>query len=115
VHYVADPISGFIAVAQFPILFLTAAKYNPLFAVLGRGHDKLNFLHRWAGRGVSLAVLIHAVLWVWRGFRTGLACRLYTWRVDITGTAATVVLAVMVLLARSQVRRRCYELFFVSQ
>ncbi|QRW05856.1 Ferric reductase like transmembrane component [Ceratobasidium sp. AG-Ba] len=105
---------GFIAVAQFPILFLTAAKYNPLFAVLGRGHDKLNFLHRWAGRGVSLAVLIHAVLWVWRRFRTGLACRLYTWRADITGIAATIVLAVMVLLARSQVRRRCYELFFIS-
>ncbi|KAG8782852.1 hypothetical protein FRC12_020364 [Ceratobasidium sp. 428] len=105
---------GFIAAAQFPILFLTAAKYNPLFAVLGRGHDKLNFLHRWAGRGVSLAVLIHAVLWVWRRFRTGLACRLYTFKADITGIMATIVLAVMVLLARSQVRRRCYELFFVS-
>jgi ferric-chelate reductase len=94
---------------------LTAAKYNPLFAVLGRGHDKLNFLHRWSGRGVSLAVLIHAVLWVWRRFRNGLACRLYTFQADITGIAATVVLFVMVILARSQVRRRCYELFFISQ
>ncbi|KAB5589069.1 MFS-type transporter [Ceratobasidium theobromae] len=105
---------GFIAIAQFPILFLTAAKYNPLFAVLGRGHDKLNFLHRWAGRGVALATLIHAALWVWKRFRTGLACRLYTNQADLTGTAATVVLAVMVVLSRSQVRRRCYELFFVS-
>ncbi|CAE6525642.1 unnamed protein product [Rhizoctonia solani] len=105
---------GFIAVAQFPVLFLTAAKYNPLFAFVGRGHDKLNFLHRWAGRGVSMAVVIHAVFWVCKRFRTGKACRLYTYRADMTGIAATIVLAIMVVLARSQVRRRCYELFFVS-
>ncbi|CAE6381526.1 unnamed protein product [Rhizoctonia solani] len=105
---------GFIAVAQFPVLFLTAAKYNPLFAFIGRGHDKLNFLHRWAGRGVSMAVAVHAVFWVWKRFRTGKACRLYTYQADTTGIAATIVLAIMVLLSRSQVRRRCYELFFVS-
>ncbi|KDN41392.1 hypothetical protein RSAG8_07507, partial [Rhizoctonia solani AG-8 WAC10335] len=105
---------GFIAVAQFPVLFLTAAKYNPLFAFIGRGHDKLNFLHRWAGRGVSMAVVVHAVFWVWKRFRTGRACRLYTYQADMTGIAATVVLAIMVVLSRSQVRRRCYELFFVS-
>ncbi|KAH7330650.1 ferric reductase like transmembrane component-domain-containing protein [Rhizoctonia solani] len=105
---------GFIAVAQFPVLFLTAAKYNPLFAFIGRGHDKLNFLHRWAGRGVSMAVVVHAVFWVWKRFRTGRACRLYTNQADMTGIAATAVLAVMVVLSRSQVRRRCYELFFVS-
>ncbi|CAE6464446.1 unnamed protein product [Rhizoctonia solani] len=105
---------GFIAVAQFPVLFLTAAKYNPLFAFIGRGHDKLNFLHRWAGRGVSMAVVVHAVFWVWKRFRTGRACRLYTYQADTTGIAATIVLTVMVILSRSQVRRRCYELFFVS-
>ncbi|KAF8689798.1 Ferric reductase like transmembrane component, partial [Rhizoctonia solani] len=105
---------GFIAVAQFPVLFLTAAKYNPLFAFIGRGHDKLNFLHRWVGRGVSLAVAVHAVFWVWKRFRTGKACRLYTYQADTTGIAATIVLAIMLVLSRSQVRRRCYELFFVS-
>ncbi|CUA71357.1 hypothetical protein RSOLAG22IIIB_04572 [Rhizoctonia solani] len=105
---------GFIAVAQFPVLFLTAAKYNPLFAFIGRGHDKLNFLHRWAGRGVSMAVVVHAVFWFCKRFRTGRACRLYTNQADVTGIAATVVLAIMVVLSRSQVRRRCYELFFVS-
>ncbi|KEP51846.1 putative ferric reductase transmembrane component [Rhizoctonia solani 123E] len=105
---------GFIAVAQFPVLFLTAAKYNPLFAFIGRGHDKLNFLHRWAGRGVSMAAVVHTVFWVWKRFRTGRACRLYTNQADMTGIAATVVLTIMVVLSRSQVRRRCYELFFVS-
>ncbi|CAE7189907.1 unnamed protein product, partial [Rhizoctonia solani] len=105
---------GFIAVAQFPVLFLTAAKYNPSFAFIGRGHDKLNFLHRWAGRGVSMAVAVHAVFWVWKRFRTGRACRLYTNQADMTGIVATIVLAIMVVLSRSQVRRRCYELFFVS-
>ncbi|KAF8761683.1 Sugar transporter, partial [Rhizoctonia solani] len=86
---------GFIAVAQFPVLFLTAAKYNPLFAFIGRGHDKLNFLHRWVGRGVSLAVAVHAVFWVWKRFRTGKACRLYTYQADTTGIAATIVLAII--------------------
>ncbi|KAF8679990.1 FAD-binding domain [Rhizoctonia solani] len=88
---------GFIAVAQFPVLFLTAAKYNPLFAFIGRGHDKLNFLHRWVGRGVSLAVAVHAVFWVWKRFRTGKACRLYTYQADTTGIAATIVLAIIVV------------------
>ena len=45
---------GFLVLAQLSIVFLLATKNNVLAVLMSRGWEKLNFLHRWAGRGVFL-------------------------------------------------------------
>ncbi|KAG2094851.1 uncharacterized protein F5147DRAFT_819676 [Suillus discolor] len=46
--------AGFIALAQFPVVFLFATKNTILSSLLGpgNGYEKLNFMHRMAGRAM---------------------------------------------------------------
>ena len=43
-----------MSVAQLPFVFLFASKNSVLSILSGRGYEKLNFLHRWAGRGMFI-------------------------------------------------------------
>lgn len=52
------------SVAQFPILFLLAAKNNMLSALIGKSYVKLNFIHRFAGRSVIVCSILHSALYV---------------------------------------------------
>ncbi|KAI5476960.1 hypothetical protein MNV49_006988 [Pseudohyphozyma bogoriensis] len=50
---------AFIGVAQMPAVFLLATKNNILLSALGKGYEKLNFLHRLAGRMMILCTFLH--------------------------------------------------------
>src|SRR4051794_31381313 len=58
--------AGRIALAQLPIVFLFATKNSVLSLLLGpgNGYEKLNLVHKWAGRGIFLAAVIHGSLWI---------------------------------------------------
>ncbi|KAF8126327.1 iron reductase [Boletus edulis] len=75
--------AGFLAFAQFPIVFLFATKNSFLSILLGPGHgyEKLNFLHRMAGRKQS-------------------------------GVASLAMLGCIVLLSLRPIRRWFYQAFF---
>ncbi|KZT58483.1 ferric reductase-like transmembrane component, partial [Calocera cornea HHB12733] len=51
--------AGFMALALIPPVFLLAAKNSILTLLLSTGYEKLNFLHRWAGRMMFLCALVH--------------------------------------------------------
>jgi ferric-chelate reductase len=58
--------SGFLTLAQLPVVFLFSTKNSILSFLLGPGvgYEKLNFLHRWSGRLLFLTGVLHGSLWI---------------------------------------------------
>ncbi|KAI0777412.1 iron reductase [Trametes elegans] len=64
--YKSNPMSnpiraGFVAVSQIPIVVALGTKNNIVGALIGFGYERLNYLHRFAGRLCVLASNVHAV------------------------------------------------------
>ncbi|KAG6837411.1 hypothetical protein H0H93_010029 [Arthromyces matolae] len=58
----SDPVrTGWLAVSQIPIVIALATKNNILGTLLGFTYEKLNYLHRFAGRLIILAANIHSL------------------------------------------------------
>ncbi|KAI0030084.1 ferric reductase like transmembrane component-domain-containing protein [Vararia minispora EC-137] len=103
-----------IAVAQLPFAVAFAQKNNILGLLSGMGYEKLNFLHRFVGRIIVLAVNLHTGYYLYRYSMDGTLY--YQSRTPfiywgIIGTAAT---DVIFLCSTSYVRRRAYGLFLVT-
>lgn len=107
--------AGFLALAQFPIIFLFATKNSLVSLVLGpgNGYEKLNFVHRWSGRGMFLGSVLHGSLWIRKRVRDGIP--IIGHRKETTGIAALGILGVIVISSIKPVRRICYEIFSIIQ
>ncbi|KAL0060941.1 ferric-chelate reductase Frp1 [Marasmius tenuissimus] len=105
--------AGFMAIAQLPVVFLFGTKNSILSFLLGPGHgyEKLNYIHRWSGRGIFLAAVIHGSLWIQNHLRYNLP--ILGQQKETSGVAALGVLCGLVLLSLRPVRRWGYEVFFV--
>ena len=105
--------SGFLVLAQLSIVFLLATKNNVLAVLISRGWEKLNFLHRWAGRGVFLSATIHGASWINNHLRINPSALKES--KEMLGLAAYSVLCVIVLSSLRPVRFAAYQLFFIVQ
>ncbi|KAG1738009.1 iron reductase [Suillus lakei] len=105
--------AGFLALAQFPVVFLFATKNSILSLLLGpgNGYEKLNFMHRMAGRAMFLAGCIHGSLWIRNHLQYGLI--ILGPQKETSGVASLALLCVIVLTSLRPVRRLFYEYFFV--
>ncbi|KAF9241279.1 iron reductase [Melanogaster broomeanus] len=105
--------AGFLALAQFPIVFLFATKNSILSLLLGpgNGYEKLNFLHRMAGRLMFLGGCIHGSLWIRNHLQYGLP--ILGQQKETSGVASLTLLCIIVLSSLRPVRRMFYELFFL--
>ncbi|KAG1893580.1 iron reductase [Suillus fuscotomentosus] len=90
--------AGFLALAQFPVVFLFATKNSILSLLLGpgNGYEKLNFMHRMAGRPMFFGGCIHGSLLI-RNLQHGLAI-LGPQKVT-SGVASLALLSIIVLLS----------------
>lgn len=106
---------GFLALAQLPPVFLFATKNSLLSMALGagRGWEKLNFLHRWAGRGLFLSATVHGSLWIRNHLQFGLP--IIGQQKESSGVAALGLLCVIVLTSLRPVRVWAFQFFFVMQ
>ncbi|KAG0700330.1 iron reductase [Suillus ampliporus] len=105
--------AGFLALAQFPVVFLFATKNSILSLLLGpgNGYEKLNFMHRMAGRTMFLAGCIHGSLWIRNHLQYGL--QILGPQKETSGVASLALLCIIVLTSLRPVRRLFYECFFV--
>ncbi|KAG8946173.1 hypothetical protein FRC04_012028 [Tulasnella sp. 424] len=103
--------AGFLSLAQLPFVFMYAAKSSPLTLLLGRGYEKLNFLHRWAGRTLLLTATIHGSLWINFYIRHNQAYQL-TQDKERRGQATYALLCLIVLGSLKPVRRYAYNFFY---
>jgi len=104
---------GFLVLAQLPIVFLLAAKNNAIAVLMRCGWEKLNFLHRWAGRGVFLSATIHGASWINNHIRINPPA--LKEKKEMLGMAAYGVLCVIVLSSLRPVRFVAYQIFFIAQ
>ncbi|KAH7920823.1 iron reductase [Leucogyrophana mollusca] len=105
--------AGFLALAQFPVVFLFATKNSMLSLLLGpgNGYEKLNFIHRMAGRLMFLAACIHGSLWIRNHLEFNIP--ILGQQKETSGVAAFSLLCIIVLTSLRPVRRFFYQTFFV--
>ncbi|KDQ49465.1 hypothetical protein JAAARDRAFT_187039 [Jaapia argillacea MUCL 33604] len=106
--------AGFMALAQLSPVFLLSTKSLhtlPLFSSLpSLSYEKINFLHRWAGRILFLSAAIHGSLWINNHLTFGLP--ILGQQKEGSGVAAFSVLCLIVLSSMRVVRRWAYQGFF---
>ncbi|THH04361.1 hypothetical protein EW145_g5574 [Phellinidium pouzarii] len=105
--------AGFMAIAQLPVIFLLATKNSPLSLLLGAGHgwEKLNFLHRWAGRGMFLSAAVHGSLWIRNHLQYGI--QILGSQKETSGVACFALLGIITLSSLKVVRAFAYQVFFI--
>ena len=106
---------GFLALAQFPIVFLFAVKNSllSLFLGPGNGYEKLNYIHRWSGRGMFLGAVIHGSLWIRNHIQYDLP--ILGPQKETSGVTALTLLCIIVLSSLRPVRIYLRQIFFYMQ
>ncbi|KAI0295169.1 iron reductase [Multifurca ochricompacta] len=104
--------AGFLALAQLPIVFLFATKNSLLSLLLGpgNGYEKLNYIHRWSGRGLFLGAVIHGSLWIRNHIQYHLP--VLGPQKETSGVAALSLLCIIVLSSVRPVRIYLRQIFF---
>ncbi|KAF9523693.1 iron reductase [Crepidotus variabilis] len=105
--------AGFLAIAQLPVVFLFGTKNSVLSLLLGpgNGYEKLNFIHRWSGRIMFLAAVIHGSLWIRNDLTYNLP--ILSEEKEGSGIRAFGLLGVLVLFSLRPVRKFFYQGFFI--
>lgn len=113
--FVLGDRAGLLFAANLPLLYLLAAKNQPIKLLTGYSYENLNIFHRRLGELMSLLALLHfaAMLVVWY---TLLSARLSFWRfIEINviwiGLLAFVAYQTLYLTSLGTFRQRFYELF----
>jgi len=65
--------AGWIFISQLPVVVLLTTKNSLIGLLVGRGYEKLSYLHRWVGWVMFISVLFHVV-----SFRKLTAANLYS-------------------------------------
>ncbi|WEW61409.1 ferric-chelate reductase Frp1 [Emydomyces testavorans] len=104
--------TGFIAVAQLPLIILLAGKNNIIGFLTGSSYERLNWLHRWTSRTLWLTATIHMGFWFrsW-GRYDYIVVKLKTDALTQRGFAAWCILSFIVVSSTGPVRRLSYEVF----
>lgn len=107
--------TGYIALAQLPLIFLLAGKNNIVGFLIGSSYEKLNWLHRWTARILFLTVTIHMGFWFvgWARYDYILH-KMKEDNITKRGFSAWCILLWIVLSSFAPIRRWNYE-FFVIQ
>ncbi|KAE8146746.1 FAD-binding domain-containing protein [Aspergillus avenaceus] len=107
--------TGFVAVAQLPLIFLLAGRQNIIGLLVGMSYERLNWYHRWISRTLWLTVTIHMGFWFrnW-GRYDYITYQLKNDPLSKRGFAAWCILTFIVLTSAAPVRRLSYEIFVLQ-
>ncbi|KAL0948926.1 hypothetical protein HGRIS_009034 [Hohenbuehelia grisea] len=102
---------AFIALAQFPVVFLFATKNSIVSFLLGpgNGYERLNYVHRWAGRGMFAGAAVHGIMHVYKANKFG--APVIGPPKPTTGVISLSLLGVLALTSLRPIRRLCYQVF----
>lgn len=108
--------TGFVSVAQLPLIFLLAGKNNIIGWLTGMSHERLNWLHRWTARSLLLTSTIHFGYFLadWWPYGDFASRKLRTDPITRRGLIAWAFLAWIVISSMTPIRGWNYE-FFVLQ
>ncbi|KAF2016254.1 hypothetical protein BU24DRAFT_422591 [Aaosphaeria arxii CBS 175.79] len=110
---------GMLIVANLPLLYLLAAKNQPIKFLTGHSYESLNIFHRRVGELLVLAALLHflGIILVWymllRRMGQTLMHLLFE-RIILTGLTAFMSYVVLYFTSLGSFRKRCYEVFLAT-
>lgn len=102
--------AGFVCISQAPVVVLLGVKNGPIGALLGKGYEKLNYIHRWVGQLMFLSALFHVVGYLVKWTKTGtiaIASKRQAW-----GWFAFGGLVLLAILSLPPIRRSSYTIFW---
>ncbi|GES63109.1 metalloreductase [Aspergillus terreus] len=107
--------TGFVALAQLPLIFLLAGRQNLIGLFVGMSYERLNWFHRWVARTLWLTATIHMGFWFrsW-GRYNYIVHQLRNDALAKRGFAAWCILTFIVLTSMAPVRRLSYEIFVLQ-
>ncbi|KAI0055985.1 hypothetical protein BV25DRAFT_1865522 [Artomyces pyxidatus] len=110
-----DPIrAGYVAMSQIPLVVALALKNNWLSWLTGVGYEKLNYIHRFAGRVLFLAVNVHAIGFIFKWSIAGTVHEEFMKPKFISALIALGSIDLLVLGTTAYVRERAYNLFVAT-
>lgn len=116
---------GFIALSLLPPTFLFASKSSFLAILLGPtgssltpaaasfSYTKVNFIHKWSGRLLLLAALLHGSIWINNHIVYDI--QILGAQKETSGVAALAVLCVIALSSLHPIRKWYYGVFHLIQ
>lgn len=116
-RYVADR-TGFLAIAQLPMVWIFAARNDPFMWLTGWSFAMFNRFHRWIARISVLHAVIHSIAYtVFDFYSTPGDASTYksSWAEEYwyCGGIATVIMCLMLGASAYYFRERCYDFFLV--
>ncbi|TRX88722.1 hypothetical protein FHL15_010394 [Xylaria flabelliformis] len=113
--------AGYVFVVNLPLLYLLAAKNQPLKLLTGRSYEALNIYHRRVGELMCFEALVHfASMLIWRlilepeWLATGSLWHYFTHPLILLGIGAFVSYELLYFTSLGSFRERWYELFLAS-
>ncbi|PLW50847.1 hypothetical protein PCASD_01159 [Puccinia coronata f. sp. avenae] len=103
---------GFIAIAQFPLLFALSMKNSPLNYITGVGYERINFIHRSIGRIIFAFALIHGSLQL--KLQHDMTGQIHFKKASLYGLVSLWLLAFLNLMGTRFVRNSMYQVFLAS-
>ncbi|KAH8907833.1 putative FAD binding protein [Coniochaeta sp. PMI_546] len=110
--------SGTLALVNMVPLIILAMRNNLLIGLLKISFDTMNLLHRWIGRMVVIETVIHMVAWAIVQFAEGgwdsVVEKLLHNLFIASGTAGTICMVILAILASGPIRHAFYETFLTA-
>ncbi|KAI1421660.1 hypothetical protein F5Y12DRAFT_766347 [Xylaria sp. FL1777] len=113
--------AGYVFIVNLPLLYLLAAKNQPLKFLTGRSYEALNIYHRRVGEFMCFEAFVHfAGMITWRLFlepewlATGTIWHYLTHPLILEGLGAFVSYELLYFTSLGSFRQRWYELFLAS-
>lgn len=115
--------AGFVFIVNLPLLYLLAAKNQPIKVLTGRSYEALNVFHRRVGEWMCFEAAVHFVsMVVWRFAPIkpawldgeGGARAYFTHPLILLGIAAFVAYELLYFTSLGSFRQRWYEIFLAS-
>lgn len=107
--------AGLMSLAITPFIMILSGKVNTISFFTGISYEKLNWVHQYTGLAALVLALIHTIPFIWQPLHEGGSSYLastFTDDVYVTGIAPLVLLILLCLLFKRQIRSLIYEISF---
>ncbi|KAI1792298.1 iron reductase [Ganoderma leucocontextum] len=103
--------AGWVAISQIPVVYVLATKNNVLSVAWGTAYDRLNYVHRFAGRLLVLAGNVHAIGYIYRFTMQNRWTRIIAQPPFAWGLVSLILLDILFLFSLAWLRQKFYNLF----
>ncbi|KII85327.1 hypothetical protein PLICRDRAFT_56591 [Plicaturopsis crispa FD-325 SS-3] len=108
-----DPLrTGFVAMSQIPFVVAFATKNNLIGMLIGAGYERLNYIHRFSGKIITLASDIHVLGYVYKWTAAGTFVQNISRPNIAWGVAAAVFVNILAFGSTSYWRQKFHNTFF---